>query len=75
MKNQSNKASSLSPLETAARLTGCRPEEILALRVTPEGGLCVIAPSGRKLLFTREQIAAAGAPMAKPARPGKGGAA
>ncbi len=45
-----------SILPAAARLTGCRAGEILSLRVTDEGGLVVIAPSGRKIFFSPVQV-------------------
>jgi hypothetical protein len=47
---------SASILPTAARLVNCRADEILSLRVTDEGGLVVIAPSGRKMFFSPVQV-------------------
>lgn len=58
----------------AARLTGCRPQEILSLRITEDGGLVVIAPSGQKLTYSPEQVmeaheeAAEEKPSARPQR-------
>jgi hypothetical protein len=56
MTNLSGKPTIPLPLETAALLVGCLPEEILSLRTTAEGGLMVIAPSGRKLAFSASQV-------------------
>jgi hypothetical protein len=56
MTNQSGKPTFPSPLETAALLVGCRPEEILSMRITAEGGLIVIVPSGRKFSFSANQV-------------------
>lgn len=46
-------------IPVAARLAGCRAEELLSMRVTDEGGLVVIAPSGKKLTFSAAEVSIA----------------
>ena len=45
-----------SRLELAASMLGCEVALILGYRETPEGGIVVIAPDGRKLKFTAEDL-------------------
>lgn len=45
-----------SRLELAASMLGCEAALILGYRETPQGGIVVIAPDGRKLKFTAEDL-------------------
>lgn len=56
MTDISNNTQTFSPIQIAAHLLGCRPDEILSLRSSPDGAITVIAPSGQKQIFTRFQV-------------------
>jgi hypothetical protein len=56
MTDISNCSIVFSPLQIAAHLLGCRPDEILSLRSSSAGAISVIAPSGQKYQFSRFQV-------------------
>ena len=56
MTDISNNSQTFSPLQIAAHLLGCRPDEILSLRSSTAGAISVIAPSGQKHQFSRFQV-------------------
>ena len=55
MTDISNNSQTFSPLQIAAHLLGCRPDEILSLRSSRRRHH-VIAPSGQNLQFSRFEV-------------------
>jgi hypothetical protein len=45
------------PRWVAAILVGCEPGELRGVRQLEDGGLVIVAPDGRKLIFSADQIA------------------
>ncbi len=45
-----------SKRELAAKLAGCRAEELINFRETVEGGIIAVAPDGRKLRFSALEL-------------------
>jgi len=48
------------PPETIKKLAalkfGCKPEELLAFRILEDGGAVIIAPTGQKFTYTKEEL-------------------
>jgi hypothetical protein len=55
----------------AAPFTPCSQGKPLSLRRLPDGGMVVIAADGRKLWFSAEEVAAAGAKLEEQCKPVK----
>ncbi len=45
-----------SKRELAAKLAGCRAEDLINFRETVEGGIIAVAPDGRKLRFSALEL-------------------